>query len=277
MSRIEPRVNVWQPEGFPGFELTRVQNDPVPLQKQHLEAHFVCVGQSGGGKLRYRGETTTLAGLAFNVFEAGEVASGHPLSPDGWSYWACRVEPDLMTQIAEDISSRGAEPHFPSAYPASDRLKKDLCATFLGLFQSLALPASKLEQESRLVHAFHKLLFHCAEPPAETGVDREHRAVATVTAYLRERVHANVTLDELSELTQLSKYYLLRVFQTHMNISPHGYQTSLRIHHAKGLLRRGEPLAQVAVDVGFADQAHFTRQFKRYVAVTPGEYQARCV
>lgn len=269
-------MSVWQPEGFAGLELIRVQHETAPLQKQHLEAHFICVGQSGGGRLTYRGKTATLPGRAFNVFEAGEVASGHPLSPDGWSYWACRVEPDLMTQIAKDIFPGGAEPHFPSAYPASDGLKEDLCATFLGLFQSFALPASKLEQE--LLHAFHKLLSHCAEePPAETRAHREHRAVALVTAYLREQVHANVTLDELSELAQLSKYHLLRVFQKHMNISPHGYQTSLRIHRAKGLLRRGEPLAQVAVDVGFADQAHFTRQFKRYVSVTPGEYQARCV
>ena len=66
------------------------------------------------------------------------------------------------------------------------------------------------------------------------------------------------------------------MFTQSVGLSPITYRTSLRVEEAKALLRRGRPLAHVAYDVGFADQAHLTRLFKRYVGVvTPGQYQAK--
>jgi AraC-like DNA-binding protein len=46
----------------------------------------------------------------------------------------------------------------------------------------------------------------------------------------------------------------------------------VRVERARLLLARGVPIAQAALDTGFADQSHLTRQFKRFVGVTPGEY-----
>jgi AraC-like DNA-binding protein len=45
-----------------------------------------------------------------------------------------------------------------------------------------------------------------------------------------------------------------------------------RIDTARKRLLDGEPIALVAADVGFFDQAHFTRQFKRHVGIPPGRY-----
>ena len=53
---------------------------------------------------------------------------------------------------------------------------------------------------------------------------------------------------------------------------PHTYLTQIRINYAKRLLRAGVPLAEVAILVGFADQSHFTKHFKRIVGVPPGLY-----
>jgi AraC-like DNA-binding protein len=41
---------------------------------------------------------------------------------------------------------------------------------------------------------------------------------------------------------------------------------------ARRLLRRGEPIAEVAADVGFVDQSHLTRQFQRVMGTTPARY-----
>ncbi len=51
-------------------------------------------------------------------------------------------------------------------------------------------------------------------------------------------------------------------------MTPHAYLLDQRI-------RQGQPLAEVALASGFADQAHFQRQFKRRVAATPGQYRAQ--
>jgi AraC family transcriptional regulator len=54
---------------------------------------------------------------------------------------------------------------------------------------------------------------------------------------------------------------------------PHRYVIRLRIERAKELLREGRlSLAQVAAAVGFADQCHFNRHFKRLVGETPGQF-----
>ena len=55
---------------------------------------------------------------------------------------------------------------------------------------------------------------------------------------------------------------------------PQQWQMKARVERAKTLLKDAEtPLASVALRVGFADQAHFQRTFKRVVAATPNQYR----
>jgi transcriptional regulator GlxA family with amidase domain len=55
-------------------------------------------------------------------------------------------------------------------------------------------------------------------------------------------------------------------------MTPHAYQTQVRVRRAKLLLREGLPVTQVAVEAGFYDQAHLTRHFKRIVGLPPARY-----
>ena len=55
-------------------------------------------------------------------------------------------------------------------------------------------------------------------------------------------------------------------------MTPHAYQTQVRVRRAKSLPRAGLPITQVAAEAGFSDQAHLTQHFKRIVGLTPGRY-----
>ena len=57
-------------------------------------------------------------------------------------------------------------------------------------------------------------------------------------------------------------------------MTPHAYQVNCRIEFSRAQLRKGVPIAAVAAEAGFADQAHLQRTFKRIVAATPGQYRA---
>ena len=59
-----------------------------------------------------------------------------------------------------------------------------------------------------------------------------------------------------------------------MGIPPHRYLTGRRLDRARRMLLAGRRPAEVAVEVGFHDQAHLTRHFKRMLGVTPGAYAA---
>ena len=64
--------------------------------------------------------------------------------------------------------------------------------------------------------------------------------------------------------------HLVRAFSAQFGIAPHRYLTGRRLDRARRLLLAGERPAAVAVRVGFHDQAHLTRHFRRLLGTTPG-------
>lgn len=106
-------------------------------------------------------------------------------------------------------------------------------------------------------------------PHAGRGLRRE---LATVRDHLRARLASNVTLDELAALDGISKYHLAHMFTDAFGVPPHAYQILLRVNAARALLDAGVAIAEASARVGFADQAHLGRHFKKAFSVTPGQY-----
>ena len=65
---------------------------------------------------------------------------------------------------------------------------------------------------------------------------------------------------------------LIRAFQRTFAITPHRYLIGRRVDAARKRLLDGEPVSRVACEVGFHDQAHLTRHFKRHVGATPARF-----
>ena len=95
-----------------------------------------------------------------------------------------------------------------------------------------------------------------------------------MTHYALPIPSAAVSLEELAYLEGLSAFQLLRRFVRELGITPHGYQTQLRIRLARRLLAGGQAPAEVAYAAGFSDQSHLNRVFLRQVGITPGRYRA---
>lgn len=107
------------------------------------------------------------------------------------------------------------------------------------------------------------------EPPAASGL------AARLRELLDARAFEHVTLAAASELLAASPAHLVRCFTRAFGIAPHAYVLSRRIEAARLRLLEGQPAARVAASVGFCDQAHMTRHFKRHVGTTPGRYASR--
>ena len=135
-------------------------------------------------------------------------------------------------------------------------------------------PASRLQQEELLLRLFAPLLqVHAEEAGALPRLGWEHPVVKRTMEYLDAHYAEEVTLQELAGVAYLSPFHLARVFRQVVGMSPHAYQTKLRLARAKTLLEQGYELSYVAHETGFFDQTHFTKQFKRYSLVTPGAYR----
>ena len=83
----------------------------------------------------------------------------------------------------------------------------------------------------------------------------------------------NISISDIANISGLSDFYLIHSFRKQYGITPHAYQIVMRINRAKELLKQGDNIASIATDLGFTDQSHFHRNFKKMVAATPKQYK----
>lgn len=145
-----------------------------------------------------------------------------------------------------------------------------LVSQLVGLHDSLARPGDELEAESRLALATANITRHLRRHDAP----RDPRAPG-VARLVRERLDVLVdapTLESLARELGMHPSQVVRTFQAQYGLPPHRYLTGRRIDHARRLLLAGMPAAVVAGEVGFHDQSHLTRHFRRVLGVTPGTF-----
>jgi AraC family transcriptional regulator len=109
--------------------------------------------------------------------------------------------------------------------------------------------------------------------------ERRARQAPPWLARTRELLHASFRrpppIDELAREAGVHPDYLARAFRVRFGVPVGTYVRRLRLEWAAARLAgTEEPIAQIALDAGFADQSHFTRAFKRYAGLTPGEYRS---
>lgn len=139
------------------------------------------------------------------------------------------------------------------------------------LHEALRLPGELFEAESRLALVRARLERHLAG--LSTAPDAPDRPMARqLRELLDARVADGVTLAEAAQLLGVSPTHLVRSFGAEYGIAPHRYLTGRRLDRARRLLLAGHRAADVAVAVGFHDQAHLNRHFKRLLGVTPGTF-----
>ena len=97
-----------------------------------------------------------------------------------------------------------------------------------------------------------------------------------VLEYIHAHLDRNLSLAELATIARISPNYFLTQFKQATGRSPHQYIIHQRIEKAKVMLiRQNMAIAEVAYELGFSHQSHFTRHFKRQVGVTPKRFLAQ--
>jgi transcriptional regulator GlxA family with amidase domain len=94
-------------------------------------------------------------------------------------------------------------------------------------------------------------------------------------AYIEANFDKTVSLAQLADLSALSVSRFATVFREQFGLSPYKYLCELRVRRAQTLLLAGVPGSVVATEVGFFDQSHLARHFKRLCGETPSAYVER--
>lgn len=183
------------------------------------------------------------------------------------------LDPKAFARTIEETRGDDIEliPHFATYDPLLHQIG-------LALKRALenAGSTSRLYAESMTnALAVHLLQSYCTQKltlPTYTG-GLSKLQLQRVIDYIYAHLNCNLSLKELAAIVQISSHYFSQLFKQSTGISPHQYVIQQRIKRAKELLRTRElTIAEVAKVVGFVDQSHFHRHFKRLVGITPKSF-----
>ncbi|GAB3245496.1 AraC family transcriptional regulator [Chitinimonas naiadis] len=235
------------------------------------EGYCIALIEQGAERFRYRGVEHHAPVGTLAVVNPDEVHTGSRAADEGWSYRVFYPDPGLVKSICESMDSwQGGTPYFTEAVINDP----DLIVPLRGLHYALSHEVSALEREARWFDVMGTLLLrHAHGHRLRQHIAPERGAVQQVQAALQARYADSPSLIELAAGVGLSPWHLNRVFREQVGLPPHAYLKQVRLSRAKTLLRGGQPLVELAGQLGFADQAHFSRQFKQAFGVTPGQYR----
>ncbi|MUL40820.1 AraC family transcriptional regulator [Streptomonospora sp. PA3] len=264
------RARFWRHPGLPGVELLKAHYVRHTFNRHTHDTYTFALIESGVEVYSYRGATRSAGAGGLVVVEPQEVHTGHAGVPEGWRYRVLYPDVDVVAAAARDLGMDGVPPFTPEEIrdPASAHLVR---AAHRATEQGDSLSASTLTRQ-----ALHRLLARHtrARPPARAEEPPgPARAVEQARELLRTRLTDPPALEELAAAVDTPPFALLRAFRAAHGLPPHAYVNNVRVQRARRLLADGVPPADVAAALGFADQPHLTRHFKRSTGVPPGAFQ----
>lgn len=261
------QIGSWQVSHMDNLELLKVSVTKYDYPRHIHQEHSIVLVLQGV-------ETTTCRGTTYKAYpgdllliNAEEVHSSKSVKT---GYRAIKINQKTLSRVLSQMTERNSKrPYFPDLIVNDSTMFRLLLSLHLKLEQN----TSPLEKESEFLSTIGLLLARQDKNhPTFERIRKEHRYITLVRDYLKSHYAENVTLAELASIAQISPFYLLRVFHSEVGIPPHEYQTQVRIAQARKLLRKGRSISQAALETGFFDQSHLSRNFRRIVGVTPGQY-----
>jgi AraC-like DNA-binding protein len=205
------------------------------------------------------------------LYDHDQVHRGHSAARNGWSILSIYLPPDHLNQTAHEMgTSASGTIGFANIVVEDPNLARRIAS----LCAADVLAHGALASESLLSAVLADVLTrHADRYVRRPTVGRESRATRIAREFIDENYACNVSLRELSHVSGIGRYWLIKAFKTAYGIPPYAYLTNVRVRHALRLLRDGMEIAEVALACGFADQSHLSRMFKRSTGLTPGRFK----
>lgn len=243
---------------------------PHTSSRSGLPSYLFFIVESGTGSLSYNNNTYRLfAGDC--VFIDCKEAYSHSTQDDLWSLKWVHFYGPTMSGVYNKYLERGGRPVF----------RPESAAAFFEIFDIIYTTASSSdymrdmllnEQLAKLVRMVMAESWH----PEDKKSAPKRQSVLQVKEYIDKQYAEKITLEELASTFFIDKYYLAKSFKEQFGLTISSYLQTIRITHAKKLLRFSEKsIEQIAASVGISDPAYFSRLFRRVEGVSPSEYREK--
>lgn len=260
------------PSTVPGIDRMAARLPRYAFGKHTHDRIGLGVMLAGGHESLYGFRRRVVAAGQVMVVNAGEVHDGAPLGEGGRAYVLAYFEPSLL---AEGVADAAGDPGRADPVDLAPSVERDSRAVPLvrHFLDGLAPGVDPLDRDQRTALLCAALARHAGRRAADdtAGLDP---VVRRTRERLAEALDEPLTIAELAADAGVSRYALIRRFARSVGLTPHAWRMQRRIEAARDLLAAGTAPAEAAATLGFADQAHLTRLFRRHFGLTPGRYAA---
>jgi AraC-like DNA-binding protein len=230
------------------------------------DTYGICITDLGLQEFDYRGSVERSLPGQVTILHPDELHDGRAGADDGFGYHIVYVDPALIGAAVRAITGKPT----PLPFARDPVAERPLLAD--AIREAFRSGLEPLARDALILRFAEGLL---AEDPSGSTDSPPPRLDSAALARAREFLdcrHSVVRSVELERVAGLSRFELARQFRALYGTSPHRYSLQRRLDFARRELRAGQPLVQVALAAGFADQAHFTRMFASVFGMPPGRY-----
>lgn len=245
---------------------------PHTSKRSGLSSYLFFIVVSGSGRLEYNGHKYDLQSGSC-VFIDCELPYSHTTDADDlWSLKWVHFSGPSMASVYGKYIERGGQPVFSLKAGAEfDKIS--------ALWSSLMFAAGSDDymRDMKINELLSGLILCIMEQswhPEERRKAPKRAAVREVREYLDTNYRERITLDDLSRIHFIDKYYLAKSFRAEYGQTITAYINNLRITKAKQLLRfTNKTVEEIGEEVGIDNPAYFSRVFKEIEGTGPKKYR----
>ncbi|MEN0105412.1 MAG: AraC family transcriptional regulator [Pseudomonas sp.] len=274
MAATGEQTRFWQAAELGGVELLHAHYIDQRFAPHVHDGYVFTVIERGAQRFNHRGAEHLAPVGSMVLINPDELHTGSKAHEAGWLYRAYYPEISQVNSVFEELE---LAPEGLPSFSASVLQDPQLATLFSGLHRLLGDDqASALERQTAWREAILLLFQRYAKVRTAAEAGREPQAVARAKELLAAQLAEPPSLEQLAATVNLSPFHFARVFRRATGLPPHAWLKARRIEQARALLKAGCAPVSVAMQLGFADQSHLTRQFKQAYGVGPGEYRQAC-
>ncbi len=232
----------------------------------HLDFHLGLITH-GAQKFQYQGNSHQVGHGQIVIMPPDELHDGQSKLESGYEVNVFAIEPHLLSDLA-DLKKNGQIIHFNELIISDPQIFSQL-SNLHGLLRRENL--SQLTKDCLPFEGFNQLFDRYGSLERQKVVPLGNQSLGTLKDYLMANLDQAVRLDSLSELCQLSPTQFQRHFKAQTGMTPYAWFARLRLEQGMKLLQAGQCGTDVAHQIGFYDQAHFSKAFKQTYGVSPSQ------
>ena len=238
----------------------------APQCEPHFhETYSIAYVTTGEAHVRVRGIDMLIGpgtAILMNPFEIASCTGS-----DEFAYDICYPSIELMEEVGRRLGdATGVAPLFAFPMLSGDAVAR--LGAILRPFNGDTARATAHSVEEAIVRFLTDNPHLFAAKPLDTP---KNGCALRAKDLIQKLIDQPLTVHEICRRLHTSRSYFVRSFSSDVGISPSWYIRQKRLSRGLAFLREGQPIADAAIGCGFSDQAHFTREFKRFYGTTPGK------